>query len=63
VAAVAVLIALLAKDKSVAMLSNVAFAIAASSTTPVLLLTLYWRGFNRAGATAALIGGSSSPGA
>jgi SSS family transporter len=38
-------------------LSNVAFAIAASSTTPVLLLTLYWPSFNRAGATAAMIGG------
>jgi SSS family solute:Na+ symporter/cation/acetate symporter len=57
VAAVAVVIALLAKDKNVAILSNVAFAIAASSTTPVLLLTLYWRRFNRGGATAALVGG------
>jgi SSS family solute:Na+ symporter/cation/acetate symporter len=57
VAAIAVLIALAAKDKNVAFLSNVAFAIAASSTTPVLLLTLYWPSFNRAGATAAMIGG------
>jgi SSS family transporter len=57
IAAVAVVIALAAKDKNVAFLSNVAFAIAASSTTPVLLLTLYWPGFNRAGATAAMIGG------
>jgi SSS family transporter len=57
VAGVAVLVALAAKDKNVAFLSNVAFAIAASSTTPVLLLTLYWPGFNRAGATAAMIGG------
>jgi cation/acetate symporter len=54
---VAVLVALAAKDKNVAFLSNVAFAIAASSTTPVLLLTLYWPSFNRAGATAAMIGG------
>jgi SSS family transporter len=57
VAAVAIVIALLAKDKNVAILSNVAFAIAASSTTPVLLLTLYWPRFTRPGATAALIGG------
>jgi cation/acetate symporter len=57
IAAVAVVVALAAKDKNVAFLSNVAFAIAASSTTPVLLLTLYWPGFNRAGATAAMIGG------
>jgi cation/acetate symporter len=48
---------LAAKDKHVAFLSNVAFAIAASSTTPVLFLTLYWPRFNRAGATAAMIGG------
>jgi cation/acetate symporter len=57
VAAVAVVIALLAKDKNVAILSNVAFAIAASTTTPVLLLTLYWRRFTRVGATVTLIGG------
>jgi cation/acetate symporter len=57
IAGIAVLVALAAKDKNVAFLSNVAFAIAASSTTPVLLLTLYWPKFNRAGATAAMIGG------
>jgi SSS family transporter len=57
VAGIAVLVALVAKDKNVAFLSNVAFAIAASSTAPVLLLTLYWPKFNRAGATAAMIGG------
>jgi hypothetical protein len=57
VAAAAVVIALLAKDKNVAILSDVAFAIAASTTTPVLLLTLYWRRFTRVGATVTLIGG------
>jgi SSS family solute:Na+ symporter/cation/acetate symporter len=57
VAAIAVVIALGAKDKNVAFLSNVAFAIAASSTTPALLMTLYWPGFNRVGATATMIGG------
>jgi cation/acetate symporter len=57
IAAIAVLIALAAKDKNVAFLSNVAFAIAASSTAPVLVLTLYWPRFNRVGATAAMIGG------
>ncbi len=57
VAAIAVVIALGAKDKNVAFLSNVAFAIAASSTTPALLMTLYWPGFNRAGASATMIGG------
>jgi SSS family solute:Na+ symporter/cation/acetate symporter len=57
VAAIAVVIALGAKDKNVAFLSNVAFAIAASSTTPTLLMTLYWPAFNRAGASATMIGG------
>jgi SSS family transporter len=57
VAAIAVLIALVAKDKNVAFLSNVAFTIAASSITPVLLLTIYWSGFNRVGASATMIGG------
>jgi cation/acetate symporter len=57
VAGIAVVIALGAKDKNVAFLSNVAFAIAASSTTPALLMTLYWPAFNRAGASATMIGG------
>jgi cation/acetate symporter len=35
----------------------VAFAIAASTTMPVLLLTIHWRGFNRVGATTGLVGG------
>jgi cation/acetate symporter len=54
---VAIVLALGAQTLNIAFLANVAFAIAASTTMPVLLLTIYWRGFNRVGATAGLIGG------
>lgn len=57
ISAVAIVLALFMKAWNIAFLANVAFAIAASTTTPVLLLTIYWRGFNRVGATAGLIGG------
>jgi cation/acetate symporter len=57
IAVVAILLALGAKDLNIAFLANVAFAIAASTTMPVLLLTIYWRRFNSTGATAGLIGG------
>ena len=57
IAAVAIVLALGAKNLNIAFLANVAFAIAASTTMPVLLLTIYWRGFNRTGATAAMVGG------
>lgn len=57
IAVIAILLALGARAINVAFLGNVAFAIAASTTMPVLLLTIYWRGFNRVGATSGLIGG------
>jgi SSS family solute:Na+ symporter/cation/acetate symporter len=57
IAAVAIALALGAPNLNIAFLANVAFAIAASTTMPVLLLTIYWRGFNRTGATAGMIGG------
>ncbi|KAA9150892.1 cation acetate symporter [Amycolatopsis acidicola] len=53
----AILLALGLQSWNIAFLANVAFAIAASTTMPVLLLTIYWRGFNRVGATAGLVGG------
>jgi cation/acetate symporter len=56
-ALVAILIALGAKDLNIANVANIAFAIAASTTMPTLLLTLYWRGFNQTGALFAMIGG------
>ncbi|MBN6041838.1 cation acetate symporter [Amycolatopsis sp. 195334CR] len=57
VSVVAIVLALGARTMNVAFLGNVAFAIAASTTMPVLLLTIYWRGFNRVGATCGLLGG------
>jgi SSS family transporter len=56
-AAVAIVIALGAKDINIAFLANVAFAIGASTTMPTLLLTIYWRDFNRMGAISAMVGG------
>ncbi len=43
-------LALLLEQQNVAFLLGLAFAIAASSQAPVLLLTLYWPGFTRQGA-------------
>ena len=56
-AAVAILLALGAKDLNIANVANIAFAIAASTTMPTLLLTIYWRRFNQVGALSAMIGG------
>ncbi|QXJ20290.1 cation acetate symporter [Actinomadura graeca] len=53
----AILLALWAKDLNIAFLGNVAFAVAASTTMPVLVLTIYWRGLTRYGAVAGLLGG------
>ncbi|TQC51222.1 cation acetate symporter [Rhodococcus sp. WS4] len=57
IAAVAMMLALGAKGFNLGFLANVAFAVAASTSMPVLLLTIYWRGFNRVGAIWALVGG------
>lgn len=57
IAIVAMFIALGAKGFNLGFLANVAFAVAASTSLPVLLLSIYWKGFNRVGATWALVGG------
>ncbi|QUH03422.1 cation acetate symporter [Saccharopolyspora erythraea] len=57
IALVAMLLALAAKHFNLAFLANVAFAVAASTNMPVLVLSIYWRGFNRTGASWALAGG------
>ncbi|GAA2796302.1 cation acetate symporter [Saccharopolyspora taberi] len=57
IALVAMLLALAAKQFNLAFLANVAFAVAASTNMPVLVLSIYWRRFNRTGATWALVGG------
>jgi cation/acetate symporter len=48
----------LVRDLNIAFLMGLAFAVAASSHFPVLLLTLFWRGFTSRGAIAAGITGS-----
>lgn len=53
----AIVLALGAQNLNVGFLANVAFSIAAATLTPVLVLTIYWRGFNRSGAQAAITGG------
>ena len=54
---IAILLAFGAKDLNIANVANIAFAIAASTTMPTLLLTIYWRRFNQVGALSAMIGG------
>ena len=57
IAVVAIVLALGAKDLNVAFLANVAFSIAAATTMPVVVLSIYWKGFNRTGATWCIVGG------
>lgn len=60
IASIAMLIALGAKGFNLGFLANLAFAVAASTSLPVLVLSIYWRGFNRVGAMWALVGGLGS---
>ena len=53
----AIVLGLLAKDQNVAFLVALAFAIAASANLPVILYTLFWRGFNANGAVWGIVGG------
>src|SRR5690606_30067335 len=47
---VAIALGLLARDLNVAFLVGLAFAVAASANLPVLLYSLFWRGFTTRGA-------------
>jgi cation/acetate symporter len=49
---IAVLLGIAFQTQSVAYMVSRAFAVACSSTFPVLLLSLYWRGLTTAGAVA-----------
>src|SRR5262245_61397165 len=61
VGAVAILIAiLLGPAANVAFLVALAFAVAASANLPVIVLSLFWRRFNTAGAVAGLAAGLAS---
>ncbi|WP_150236925.1 solute symporter family protein [Nocardiopsis quinghaiensis] len=57
VGTVAVVLAVFAQNLNVAFLVALAFAIAASANLPTLLLSLFWKRFNTAGALAGIYGG------
>ncbi|OIK23343.1 solute symporter family protein [Streptomyces malaysiense] len=54
---VAIALGLLARDLNVAYLVGLAFAVAASANLPVLMYSLFWRGFTTRGAVWAVYGG------
>ncbi|MFF3904884.1 cation acetate symporter [Streptomyces sp. NPDC001848] len=57
VGAVAIALGLLVRDLNVAFLVGLAFAVSASANLPVLMYTLFWRGFTSRGAVWAVYGG------
>ncbi|MFE9256803.1 cation acetate symporter [Streptomyces sp. NPDC006879] len=57
IGAVAIGLGLLARDLNVAFLVGLAFAVAASANLPVLLYSLFWRGFTTRGAIWSVYGG------
>ncbi|MEV4859049.1 cation acetate symporter [Streptomyces ossamyceticus] len=57
IGAVAIALGLLARDLNVAFLVGLAFAVAASANLPVLLYSLFWRGFTTRGAVWSVYGG------
>ncbi|MEU1279994.1 cation acetate symporter [Streptomyces sp. NPDC005805] len=57
IGAVAIGLGLLAQDLNVAFLVGLAFAVAASANLPVLLYSLFWRGFTTRGAVWSVYGG------
>ena len=57
---IAILLAVALRQQNVAPVAVLAFAVAASSTFPVLLLSIYWKRFNTDGALAGILGGLSS---
>ena len=57
VGVVAIILAIFAQNLNVAFLVSLAFAMAASANLPTLLLSLFWKRFNTAGALAGIYGG------
>ena len=57
IGAIAIVLAIFAQSLNVAFLVALAFAIAASANLPTLLLSLFWKRFNTAGAVAGIYGG------
>jgi cation/acetate symporter len=60
VGAIAIAIGIGARDQNVAHLVALAFAVAASSNFPCVLLTLYWRRCNTGGIVLGMLGGAAS---
>jgi cation/acetate symporter len=59
VGAIAILMAIACEKQNVVVLATLAFAVAASSTFPVILFALFWKRFNTAGILSGLIIGAS----
>jgi cation/acetate symporter len=57
VGVVSILLSVAFRGQNVAFLVTLAFAIAASTNMPTLVLTLYWKRFNTGGAVAGILGG------
>lgn len=57
VAILSIILALFAQKMNVAFLVSLAFAVAASANLPIILLTIFWRKFNTAGAITGMIVG------
>lgn len=57
VAVISIILALFAQKLNVAFLVALAFAVAASANLPVLVLTVFWRRFNTAGAVTGMLSG------
>lgn len=60
VAILSILLALFAQKMNVAFLVSLAFAVAASANLPVILLTIFWKKFNTAGAITGMVVGLAS---
>jgi cation/acetate symporter len=56
--AISIVLGILAMEQNVAFLVSLAFAVAASANLPTILLSLYWRRFNTAGAVASMYTGT-----
>ncbi|MGI8909221.1 MAG: solute symporter family protein [Rubrobacteraceae bacterium] len=57
IAITAIILALLLQGANVAFLVALAFAVAASANVPVILLLIFWKGFNTTGAIAGMLTG------
>jgi cation/acetate symporter len=57
VAIISIILALFAQKMNVAFLVALAFAVAASANLPIILLTIFWRRFNTAGAVTGMLVG------